>query len=186
MEVKGELVGVFEIFTMEPRRFDEEEEALLAAFARQAAVAVENARLFEEVNKRVQELEQLYQAAHAMSASLDKGKVLLKLAEQLTQVMGVTSAYILEANETLTEQTVVAEYWTDEANEKERISDMGVVYDLQNFPVITQAIKSGEVLNFHNDSDFVCEAARKELQDYNVKSALVVPIIRSGRVYGEV
>ncbi|HIP73177.1 MAG TPA: GAF domain-containing protein, partial [Anaerolineae bacterium] len=70
MEVKGELVGVFEIFTMEPRRFDEEEEALLAAFARQAAVAVENARLFEEVNKRVQELEQLYQAAHAMSASL--------------------------------------------------------------------------------------------------------------------
>ena len=186
MEVKGELVGVFEIFTMEPRRFDQEEEALLAAFARQAAVAVENARLFEEVNKRVEELEQLYQTAHAMSASLDKEKVLLKLAEQLTQVMGVTSAYILETNEDLTRQTVVAEYWTDEANEKERISDMGVVYDLRNFKVIADAIKNGEVLNFHDDSDFVCESAREELQSYNVKSALVVPIIRSGRVYGEV
>ena len=186
MEVKGELVGVFEIFTMEPRRFDEEEEALLAAFARQAAVAVENARLFAALNRRVLELEQLYQAAQALSVSLEKEKVLLKLAEQLTQIMDVTSAYILEANEALTHQTVVAEYWTEEANDQERISDMGVVYDLTNFQTIAQAIKSGRALNFHDDSQFVSPAAREELQQYGVKSALVVPIVRSGRVYGEV
>ncbi len=186
MEVKGELVGVFEIFTMEPRRFDEEEEALLAAFARQAAVAVENARLFAEVNKRVRELEQLYQAAHALSASPDKGKVLLKLAEQLAQVMAVTSAYILEADETITQQTVVAEYWTDEASEMERVSDLGTIYDLREYPVIAAAIRNGEILNFHADSDFVSETAREELRCCGIKSAIIIPIVRSGRVYGEV
>lgn len=186
MVVKGELVGVFEIFTVRPRRFDNDEIGLLEAFARQAAVAVENARLFEQVNKRLEELEQLYQAARILSDSLDKVKVLHQLARQLTIAIGVTSAYIMEANEEVTEQTVVAEYWTEEAAAQERISDFGEVYHLTAYPQISEAIRSGQVLIFHEDSDFVGEVARAELREYGVKSALMVPIVRHGRVYGEV
>jgi PAS domain S-box-containing protein len=67
----AETLGTLEVVTKEPRRFSPEEQELMAAFAAQAAVALENARLFEEVkshalilgeaNKRLEELDRLRQ-----------------------------------------------------------------------------------------------------------------------------
>ncbi|MFI5183576.1 MAG: GAF domain-containing protein [Vicinamibacteria bacterium] len=65
----SESIGTLEVVTKEPRRFGAEEQELMAAFADQAAVAIENARLFEEArhhlatteeaNARLEELDRL-------------------------------------------------------------------------------------------------------------------------------
>jgi PAS domain S-box-containing protein len=62
-------IGTLEVVTKEPRRFGADEQELMAAFADQAAVAIENARLFEEArshlaateeaNARLEELDRL-------------------------------------------------------------------------------------------------------------------------------
>jgi PAS domain S-box-containing protein len=65
-----ETLGTLEVVTKgEPRRFSAEEQALLTAFAHQVAVAIDNARLFEqarahlqqvvESNRRLEELDRL-------------------------------------------------------------------------------------------------------------------------------
>ncbi len=66
-----EVLGTLEVITKEPRRFDDQEQELMAAIAAQAAVAIENARLFEttrshvaqveDVNRRLEELDRLRQ-----------------------------------------------------------------------------------------------------------------------------
>lgn len=57
MEVKGKLVGVLNIYTREPRHFTPEDVNLLVVFAGQAAIAVENAQLFEQVQNHAKHLE---------------------------------------------------------------------------------------------------------------------------------
>ncbi|MCI0396531.1 MAG: GAF domain-containing protein [Chloroflexi bacterium] len=57
MEIKGGLVGVLNIYTRTPRHFSDEEVELMVAFAGQAAIAVENARLFAQVQAQTITLE---------------------------------------------------------------------------------------------------------------------------------
>jgi signal transduction histidine kinase len=57
----GEVVGVFRVLSVAPREFSQEESELLQQLANGAAVAIENANLFEEVKKKTQEIEEAYQ-----------------------------------------------------------------------------------------------------------------------------
>jgi signal transduction histidine kinase len=51
-----EIFGTLEVVTKQERRFSEDEQAVMSAFADQAAVAIENARLLEEAHARVTEV----------------------------------------------------------------------------------------------------------------------------------
>lgn len=51
-----EVLGTLEVVTREPRRFGAEQQELMAAFAAFAAVAIDNARLFEEARTHLDEL----------------------------------------------------------------------------------------------------------------------------------
>ena len=70
--VRGsEVLGTLEVITKQQRRFDPEEQELMAVFASQAAVALDNARLFDnvrsqaarlaEANRRLEDLDRLRQ-----------------------------------------------------------------------------------------------------------------------------
>jgi GAF domain-containing protein len=53
---KGELIGAFIIYRQEPVGFAENQIALVTTFADQAVIAIENARLFEELQQRTRDL----------------------------------------------------------------------------------------------------------------------------------
>lgn len=57
MIVKDKAIGVINVYTKEPHHFSEEEVEVLQMVANQAAVAVENTKLFEEASKTREALE---------------------------------------------------------------------------------------------------------------------------------
>jgi diguanylate cyclase (GGDEF)-like protein len=48
VQVRGEVLGVFAVYSTKPDRFSDEDEALLMTIGNQVAVSVENARLYEK------------------------------------------------------------------------------------------------------------------------------------------
>ena len=57
LQVRGETVGVLDVQSVESAAFDDEDVAVLQTMADQLAVAIENARLLEESQRAIQELE---------------------------------------------------------------------------------------------------------------------------------
>ncbi|MEA3351454.1 MAG: GAF domain-containing protein, partial [Chloroflexota bacterium] len=69
--VRDQVVGVVSIQFFRTYAFDDAAQRFIEALAAQAAIAIENARLFETVAERVAELESLRQASLRLTASLE-------------------------------------------------------------------------------------------------------------------
>lgn len=71
------LLGVFALFRNEVRPFSEKQIALLQNFAVQAAIALDNARLFNEVKERTDEIERTRKVMKTAFDNMDDGVALL-------------------------------------------------------------------------------------------------------------
>jgi PAS domain S-box-containing protein len=70
IRVGAEVLGGFGLSYCTSRRFDQDDERLLASLAQRAAAAIQNARLHEESEQRRQELETLYEVDSRLHRSL--------------------------------------------------------------------------------------------------------------------
>ncbi len=96
--VKGRLLAVLYLYSLQPNAF-QDPSPLLTVFIHQAAIALENARLFAQAQRRAEELTVLNQAGQAMTSSLDLEQVLLTSLRQATQVLQTEAASILLLDE---------------------------------------------------------------------------------------
>jgi PAS domain S-box-containing protein len=88
LKVGKRLVGVITLATTDAgRRFDAADLHLLTLFAQQAAIAIENARLFSETERRVRELAALTDVGKALSSALRVDEVLQLIYDQTRRVM---------------------------------------------------------------------------------------------------
>jgi sigma-B regulation protein RsbU (phosphoserine phosphatase) len=69
------VVGVLTLSHLEPNRFNEEHLDLLLFIANQAAIAVENARLYEKVTERMREATALYKVSNQLMRTLNLDQV---------------------------------------------------------------------------------------------------------------
>ncbi len=81
---EGELVGIFSLGRPEPEPFTESQIKLTQTFADQAAIAIENARLFDEVKARTDDLSE---ALQQQTATADVLKVISRSAFDLDSVL---------------------------------------------------------------------------------------------------
>jgi GAF domain-containing protein len=85
LRVKGEVIGVLNVDSYTVNTYKPEDGAMVAAFANQAAVAIENTRLYKETARRATELSILYELALDTSTAKD-------LDELFAQVTAVISS----------------------------------------------------------------------------------------------
>ena len=79
--------------------------------AGQAAIAIENAQLYEAAQRRTAEQAALLEASRAISSTLDLPTMLQRLAEQMGRAIDATSTYICDWNQSSGMATVLAEYY---------------------------------------------------------------------------
>ena len=108
----GRLIGTITVFRTTVRSFTDQQIALLQVFADQAVIAIENARLFAELQDRterlsrsVAELHALGEVGQAVSSSLDLQEVLSTIVANATRLSGSDAGTLYEYDETA--QTLV-------------------------------------------------------------------------------
>ena len=100
---EGVPIGVILIRRLEKRPFADKQIKLLETFADQAVIAIENVRLFQELQARTQDLSQsleetgaLSEVIRAVSSSLDLREVLDTVARQAVALSGADGCGIFE------------------------------------------------------------------------------------------
>ena len=91
LRVGGQIIGVISAFSTAPGAFGDRHQTLLESFADQAGIAIQNARLFEEAQRRTRETQALLRAGHAVNQSLDVGETVRLILNQARAVLEVQS-----------------------------------------------------------------------------------------------
>ena len=91
LRVGGQIIGVISAFSTAPGAFGDRHQTLLESFADQAGIAIQNARLFEETQRRARETQALLRAGHAVNQSLDVGETVRLILHQAREVLEVQS-----------------------------------------------------------------------------------------------
>jgi two-component sensor histidine kinase/putative methionine-R-sulfoxide reductase with GAF domain len=89
------LEGALNVRTREPRPFSEEEIELLLAIAAQVAQSIEHAKLYEEAQRRVHELEALARISEAVSEALYLEESLEAIVKTTMDALSATGAALV-------------------------------------------------------------------------------------------
>ena len=93
---EGAAIGVLAIYRVEVRPFTDKQIALVGTFADQAVIAIENVRLFQELQARVEELRTLGEVSQAVGSSLNLQRVLEAVAGHAVTLSGADAGGIFE------------------------------------------------------------------------------------------
>jgi signal transduction histidine kinase len=104
---EGQVIGVIFVGRAKPGHFGDKQVELLKTFADQAVIAIENVRLFQELQARtrelarsVEELKALGEVGRAVSSTLDLETVLTTIVSRADQLSGTDGGAIYEYDET--------------------------------------------------------------------------------------
>jgi GAF domain-containing protein len=185
MKKREQVLGVFIIFYKEPHQFKDEELNLLQLLATQAAVAIENARLYaleqarlEDEARRSEQWRRMQEITSTLNVSLDRERVLNNACEQLVRLYEVDHCAIVFLNEGELSGRIVAEYPLTGA--------VGIHIPL-DYPAFRQLLTDLQPFaSFNAPEDPLFGQSQATLKRVGVKSILIAPLMVQGRVIGSV
>ncbi|MGA8261341.1 MAG: GAF domain-containing protein [Arenicellales bacterium] len=83
----GQAIGAFQVLNKHKGHFDDSDRALLEALTSQAASALENARLFQEVQRQQKEEAQLLEVTEVISSNLQLDELLNQVIRIVTEML---------------------------------------------------------------------------------------------------
>jgi len=181
IKAKGKLLGFFNLEGSTPNFFIEEHAERLQAFADQAAIAIENAQLFNEQAQLADQMATLYEIGLAITSGLDLDQVLKKLNEQCKRFAKVDLFYLALSNE----KNKTIEFPLVELKGKQYPIDKRSIK--KNPGVTGYVITKGKTVHIADildpESEFPAEQFIS-ISGYIGHTYLGVPLIISGKVIG--
>jgi signal transduction histidine kinase/PAS domain-containing protein len=98
IHAQGKVIGFFSLDKKESNHFQPTDADQLSAFAGQAALTLQNSRLFETTQRRLKEVNSLYQVSQGITESIDIDTMLRRILELLKEIFGYyhTQVYLLD------------------------------------------------------------------------------------------
>lgn len=107
---EGQTIGVLNIEDDKPDAFGESDLRLLTTLASQVAVALDNARLYEEAKERINELQALHDVGSTVSSTLKQEALLTQVCHILEETFNYYKIAILLTNPLNNELELVASH----------------------------------------------------------------------------
>ena len=187
---QGELIGGLFARRTEVRPFTPPQIKLLETFADQAVIAIENVRLFQELEARTRELAQsvgelsaLGAVSQAVSSTLDLETVLATIVSHAVQLSGTDCGVIYEFDENNQEFHLRANHRMEaEVVEMLRAAPIHMGVGATGRAATMRA--PVQVSDISNEREFTGARARPLLIRLGYRSALSVPLLREQQIMG--
>ena len=184
-----EVIGRLIARRTDVRPFTPAQIKLLETFADQAVIAIENVRLFKELDERtneltrsVSELKALGEVGQAVSSTLDLETVLTRIVSHAVQLSGTDGGAIYEYDEQSEEFFLRA---TDHM-EEELINALRANPPRLGDGVVGRAAASREPVEVPNilEERGYAPRMREMLERFGFRASLAVPLLRDDRIIG--
>jgi two-component system NtrC family sensor kinase len=191
MLAEGKLLGVIAIVKEKVEPFTDKQIALVSTFADQAVIALENVRLFEEVNARTEDLRESLQQ---QTATADVLKVISRSTFDLQTVLGTlveSATRLCEADHAwLFQREGDYLHWTAsyghaiEVHSRIKAFFLGRDVPIDRSSVVGRSTFEGRIVHLPDvlaDPEYTWNEAQK-IGGY--RAALGAPLLRDGKVVG--
>ncbi|NOY08612.1 MAG: GAF domain-containing protein [Spirochaetes bacterium] len=177
LKVKDKVIGVLNLESKQIDAFSRDDCQLLSAFANQAAIAIENARLFEAEQSRRRIAETLGEVSRIVNSTLDLNSLLKLILNQAKRILTYDSASILLSSGGKPFSAVSTLGYK---NEELMCSEMYL--RLKNSPILKKIIKTRQLIIIPdtNDKEGWIKIAGAE----HVRSWMGIPLLVRDEVIG--
>ncbi len=177
--LQGEVVGVLYAFWSQPVDVPDEHVSLATDLARVVAVAVANARLYQEARDREAEARALFEVGRLISSTLDPDRVFDRIVERVLELMNVRACGIFRLD-----SDGLLRYARGAGLSQEFVREMVVASGdgtsgrsvAERRPVWTADILAGDMVRD--------EAVRSLVEREGYRAVLSVPILTQGAPFG--
>lgn len=184
------LVGAIAIHRQEVRPFTDAQIRLLETFASQAVIAIENVRLFQELQQRtrelvesVEEMKALSEVGQTVSSTLDLDKVLETIVARAVDLSGTDGGIIYEYDEVLQEFNLRASH----RMEAEAVEALGAARIRLGEGATGQAASTRapvQIADTFEERQGAVSRVRPVLNRLGYRSLVTVPILREQQIMG--
>ena len=181
----GNVVGVIFVAKTKPQAFTDKQIELVTTFADQAVIAIENARLFDEVQARtteltrsVEELRALGEVSQAVNSTLDLQTVLDTIVAKAAQLSGTEAGAIYVLDERQEFQLRATYGMSEELIAAIRDMHAGISDAVGQ---LTEAHEPNQTADLR---ELPPTAVNDTILRAGYRARLLVPLVRSGEVVG--
>ena len=177
LKVRDQVIGVLTLDKTEPGFYKPAHVPVLAAFASQAAAAIENARLFDATQQTLTERTMLHEVSRAVSSSLEFDAVLNAVIDAAVQATGAQRGYLVLQDDSPSELTFLVA--RDSA--RETIKDDELIVSRS---IAWRVLETGGAVLTVNAQEDPRFAEASSVVSYSLRSVLCVPLVSKTQVTG--
>jgi GAF domain-containing protein len=172
MKVMDKALGVLTLYTSNTRDFSRDEIEFLTALAEQGGMAIEHARLVEQIKKNTQ---LFHDMAAGINSTLDVKKIMHNLSAKMAEALEVKAASVRLLNEDGENLELVASYGLSERFLKKGpiSAKKSIAQALAGKPVVVENAATDDRIQY-----------KQEMKEEGIVSMLSVPIKAKEAVIG--
>ncbi|MFN8454356.1 MAG: GAF domain-containing protein [Anaerolineae bacterium] len=181
--VKTEAIGALEtINKSDNAEFTPEDEVLLSAFANHAAIAIHNASLYEETNRRLAEVSTLYTLADQITRVADPNRAIEATINLVRRALDCSGCclFLLEKREAVEELILWAsDGWPEPASSA---SDLDYLTQLAQTLILKP--QSIHIADIRKQASLAFVPTSTEQSPLQLRSLLIIPLLLKDKLLG--
>lgn len=181
--LREQVIGFLSLDRAEPGFYHPEHADRLSAFTGQAAIAIDNARIFTEVQRGAEKERLLLDATRDFTAGLEAEAVLRAIGNHMVKGLGVDGCTVSRWDRA---SDCVITLLDISANPSHPIDEPGHTYPLSEYPVTRAVLEKRQPFFLYMDDPAIDPAERELMERFGNQSLLMLPLIvgRERQVFG--
>jgi diguanylate cyclase (GGDEF)-like protein len=177
------VLGALNIESSPPRFLTEVDLQLLITFAGQAAIAIENARIFTEMQRRVDRERLLFTATRDFTAGLDTEAVLQAIVNHMVHGLGIDGCTVSRWDKDRDCVVTLLDY---SPSQEYPIDSPGKSYELADYPITREVLESRQPRFLYLEDPSIDPSERALMEMYGNRALLILPLVvgRERQVFG--